>query len=164
MYINELYFRKRGLNLFPNKPFFMCVQFKSLKTLWKKEKLLITRISHFYTVVSILLENFLPFSSHLKLSSANSCNLEESKICRLLKTLWEEEKLLIMSNFSFSHSVFYPFEELSAIFIKFEIVVCNLSISKCLKFVVWERVKTTKQHNLRHAQIKSIFRWKNKSY
>ena len=27
------------------------------------------------------------------------------------------------SNFSFSHSVFYPFEELSAIFIKFEIVV-----------------------------------------
>ena len=29
-------------------------------------------------------------------------------------------------NFSFSHSVFYPFRELSAIFIKFENVVCNL--------------------------------------
>ena len=28
---------------------------------------------------------------------------------RLLKTLWEKEKLLIMSNFSFSHCVFYPF-------------------------------------------------------
>ena len=27
----------------------------------------------------------------------------------LLKTQWEKEKLLIMSNFSFSHSVFYPF-------------------------------------------------------
>ena len=27
----------------------------------------------------------------------------------LLKTLWERVKLLIMSNFSFSHSVFYPF-------------------------------------------------------
>ena len=26
----------------------------------------------------------------------------------LLKTQWEKEKLLIMSNFSFSHSVFYP--------------------------------------------------------
>ena len=26
-----------------------------------------------------------------------------------LKTLWEKEKLLVMSNFSFSHSVFYPF-------------------------------------------------------
>ena len=28
----------------------------------------------------------------------------------LLKTLWEKEKLLVTSNFSFSHSVFYPFE------------------------------------------------------
>ena len=44
----------------------------------------------------------------------------------LLKTLWEEEKLLITSNFSSSRSVFYPFEELSSIFIKFEIVVCKL--------------------------------------
>ena len=42
----------------------------------------------------------------------------------LLKTLLEKEKLLVTSNFSFSHSVFYPFGELSAIFIKFEIVVC----------------------------------------
>ena len=44
----------------------------------------------------------------------------------LLKTLWEKEKLLVMSNFSFSHSVFYPFEELYSIFIKFKIVVCKL--------------------------------------
>ena len=44
-----------------------------------------------------------------------------------LKTLWEKEKLLVKSNFSFSPSVFYPFWELSAIFIKFEIVVCKLS-------------------------------------
>ena len=27
----------------------------------------------------------------------------------LLKTLWEKGKLLVKSNFSFSHSVFYPF-------------------------------------------------------
>ena len=33
-----------------------------------------------------------------------------------LKTIWEKEKLL----------VFYPFGELSAIFIEFEIVVCKL--------------------------------------
>ena len=33
----------------------------------------------------------------------------------LLKTLWEKEKLLVMSNFSFSHSVFYPFGGLCAI-------------------------------------------------
>ena len=38
----------------------------------------------------------------------------------------EKEKLLVTSNFSFSHSVFYLFGELSAIFIKFDIVVCNL--------------------------------------
>ena len=45
----------------------------------------------------------------------------------LSKTLWEMEKLLVMSNFSFFHSVFYPLEEPSPIFIKFEIVVfCKL--------------------------------------
>ena len=41
----------------------------------------------------------------------------------LLKTLWENEKL---SNFSFSHSVSYQYSEISATFIKFEIVVCKL--------------------------------------
>ena len=44
----------------------------------------------------------------------------------LLKTQWDKEKLLVTSNFSFSHSVFLPFGELSAIFIKFEIVICRL--------------------------------------
>ena len=44
----------------------------------------------------------------------------------LLKTPWEKKKLLVTSNFSFSHSVFYPFGELYAIFIKFETVVCKL--------------------------------------
>ena len=43
-----------------------------------------------------------------------------------LKTLWEKEKLLLTSNFSFSHNVFYPFQEPSTILIKFEIVVCKL--------------------------------------
>ena len=42
----------------------------------------------------------------------------------LLKTLGEKEKLLITSNFSFSPSVFYPFGELSATFVKLTIVVC----------------------------------------
>ena len=44
----------------------------------------------------------------------------------LLKTLREKEKLLVTSNFSSSRSVFYPFDKLSAIFIKFKIVVCKL--------------------------------------
>ena len=59
----------------------------------------------------------------------------------LLKTLWEKEKLLVTSNFSFFHSVFYPFKDISAIFIKFEIVVSKLSVWKSLKFVVRVRVK-----------------------
>ena len=36
-----------------------------------------------------------------------------------LKIMWEKEKLLITSNFSFSHIVFYPFGELSAAYSKF---------------------------------------------
>ena len=44
----------------------------------------------------------------------------------LLNTLWEKEELLLTSNFSFSHSVFYPSGELSTILIKFGIVVCKL--------------------------------------
>ena len=32
----------------------------------------------------------------------------------LLKTWWEKKKLLVTSDFSFSHSVFYSFGELSA--------------------------------------------------
>ena len=63
----------------------------------------------------------------------------------LLKTLRKKEKLLVMSNFSFSHSVFYPFEKLSAIFIQFEIVVCKLfQFGRVYNFVVWERVKKYK--------------------
>ena len=42
------------------------------------------------------------------------------------ETLWEKEKLLVTSKFSFSNSVFYPPGELFSIFIKFESVVCKL--------------------------------------
>ena len=58
-------------------------------------------------------------------------------VCRtsLLKTVGKR------SNFSFSHNVFYPFGEHSAIVIKFDIVVCSLSVRKSLKFLVWKRVK-----------------------
>ena len=45
---------------------------------------------------------------------------------QVLKTLREKKKLLITSNFSFSHSVFYLDGELSAIFLKFKIVVFKL--------------------------------------
>ena len=62
----------------------------------------------------------------------------------LLKTLWEKEKLLVTSNFSFSHSVFYMFVKHSAIFINFwNCRLLTLSVWESLKFVVWERVNTS---------------------
>ena len=70
----------------------------------------------------------------------------------LLKTPWDKEKLLVTSNFSISHSVFYLFGELSAIFFKFK--NCCLespSFLKSLKFVVWEWVKTLIVLNTRNT-------------
>ena len=75
------------LNPFPNKPwFFMCLQYKSFEnTVGKGEIAQNEQFLPFPTVFSTFLENFLVFSSNLKLSSANSFSLEESKICRLGK-------------------------------------------------------------------------------
>ena len=59
----------------------------------------------------------------------------------LLKTHWQKEKFLVTNNFSFSHSVFHPFEELSAIYLRFQIVICKLfRFGRVKKFAVWERV------------------------
>ena len=44
----------------------------------------------------------------------------------LLKTQWGKEKLLVTGNFFFSCSVFFSFEKLSPVLIKFETVVCKL--------------------------------------
>ena len=74
----------------------------------------------------------------------------------LLKTLRETEKLLVTSNFSFSHSVFYLFEEISSIFNEFEIVICKtLSVWKSPKFVVWERVKAIKSKGIKKWNLHS---------
>ena len=55
--------------------------------------------------------------------------------------MWEKEKLLMSSNFSFSHIVFYPFGELSGAYIKFRNCrLRTLRIWKSLNFFVWERV------------------------
>ena len=57
--------------------------------------------------------------------------------------MWEKEKLLVTSNFFFSHSLFYSFGELSTIFIEFDIVVCKpFQFGKILKFVVQGRVNS----------------------
>ena len=71
--------RTEEVNLFPTKPWFLRVCTTSLL------KTLVTSNFSFSHSFSTHLENFLPFSSNLKLSSANSFSLEESKICRLGK-------------------------------------------------------------------------------
>ena len=50
-----------------------------------------------------------------------------------VKTLLEKETLLVTSNFSFSHGIFFPFGELSTIFIKLKICCLHtLSVWKSL--------------------------------
>ena len=68
------------LNPFPNKPWFLCVCCTSpLRTLREKKKLLITSNFSFSLSVSTELDNCLPFSSNLELSSGNAFSLEGSK-------------------------------------------------------------------------------------
>ena len=68
----KIYIDMRSLFLFQTSPGFYM---SALKTLWEKEKLFIMFSAH--------LEYFLPFTSNMKFSSANSFSLEESKICPL---------------------------------------------------------------------------------
>ena len=61
----------------------------------------------------------------------NNTTFQHTKDIQLWKTLWEKEKLLVVSNFSFSHNVFYP------IWYLFSILKCRLqfvSIWTSLKF------------------------------
>ena len=79
-----------------------------------------------------------------------------SRVCSrsLLKTLWEKEKLFVMSNFSFSHSVFYPFGKLSGHFHHLQnCCLQNLSVWKGLKFVVWKRVKRPLKVNFKSGLL-----------
>ena len=64
---------------------FTCLQYKSFENTWKRRNCSYRAISPFPTVFSIHLRNFLPYSSKLKLLSANSFSLDESKILCLGK-------------------------------------------------------------------------------
>ena len=91
----------------------------------------------------------------LQLTICKCLNPFPNKLCflhvcstSLLKTLWEKEKLLLTEISPIAHGVFNLSGELSAIAIKFEILVCKLfPIWKRLKFVIWERVKFEQGNN-----------------
>ena len=71
---------KKNFNPFSNKSWFLCLQCNPFENTVGKGK-----IYPFSTELSTNLENFLPFSSNLKLSSANSFSLTGSKIFHLGK-------------------------------------------------------------------------------
>ena len=90
----QIFRKKKGLthvglhnqhNPFPNKPcfFFKCLQNKSFENTVGKEE--IARKEQFLFSPPVFLYPFVPFLVYLKLSSANSFNLEQSKICCLGK-------------------------------------------------------------------------------
>ena len=73
----------------------------------------------------------------------------------LLKTWWKKEKLLVTSNISFSHCVFYQFLEFFDTLIKSELVVCKLfqlgrvkSLSFGKGFRFNQLNKSIRQHSL----------------
>ena len=72
-------------NPFPNKPWFLHFCCTSLENTVGKEEIACHEQFLLFPVFSTGFENFATFSSNLKLSSANSFSLEESKIFRLGK-------------------------------------------------------------------------------
>ena len=79
---------------------------------------------HFKETLHFLFKSYLLFANPLTLFQT-SPGFYESAETSYLKTLWEKEKLLVMSNFSLSHSVFNPFGEFFAIFVIFEMLSAN---------------------------------------
>ena len=100
------------------------------KTLWEKEKLLVTsNFSFFHSVFKRLVSQWRQKVSLCGNGLRKHFQYNKVKIhfrsfnnpfpkkpwflhgcsTRLLKSLWEKKKLLVASNFSFSHDVFYLF-------------------------------------------------------
>ena len=121
-------------------------------TLLEKEKMLVTSMfsstTMFFQVLFFNLSKCDCFAKNILISTTFSARVHQSTIAQnletdmltlfqtspcfnvcsvcLTKALWEEEKLLVPNNFSFSYSVFYPFGELPAIFMKSKTVICRL--------------------------------------
>ena len=103
----KVFFGKGLCNPFPYKPWFLHVcRTSHLKTLWINKKMLVISSFSSSTMFSTLLENFLPFSSNQKLSSANSFSLEGSK--KLLFWEWVKLGLTEILQHFFTHLVILP--------------------------------------------------------
>ena len=77
----------------------------------------------------------------------------------LLKTQREKEKLLVMSNFSFYHSVFCPFGKVSVNFIKFKIVICEFfQFGRVLNLSFGKGLTHYQTTNFRLFQTERVYR------
>ena len=73
------------------------------------------------------------------------------------KTPWKNKKLIVMSNFSYSLSVFGPFGELSAIFIKFNILFRKLfQFKRVSNLLFLERVNPSPYNPERRKTFENI--------
>ena len=61
----------------------------------------------------------------------------------------------VTSNFSFSHSIFYPLENFSPFPTNVKVSSATLLIWESLKFIIWERVKTKRQ-NLDNSKSRAL--------
>ena len=78
----------------------------------------------------------------------------------LLKTLWEKEKLLVMSNFTFSPQCFLPVWRTFCHFHQgWNCRLQTLSVWKSLKFVIWERVKRLLQLRFVKPRVNQSVIW-----
>ena len=82
--------------------------------MWEKEKMLLT------SILSVVHYVFYPIKDNLQ--HLSPCFNASAVFWKN----WVKEKFLKTSNFSFSNSLFYLFWQLSAIFIKVEIVIYKL--------------------------------------
>ena len=113
----------------------LCRHVKIGMCLWrfKKKYILLQMASHNYAWTSFSLNPFPNKPRFLRVCSTSP-----------LKTLWEKEKLLVTSNFSFSQC-FLPVWRTFCHFRQiWNCCLQMLSIWTSLKFFVWERVKTLK--------------------
>ena len=69
------------------------------------------------------------FSNNGNSSLPHNPDFKRPRKRRLLKTLWEKEKMLVPSIFSLSHNVFYPFRNKFQFLSPIHFVVC-----KCFQF------------------------------
>ena len=117
---------------------------------WKREKCYLPAFSPLPTIFPTLIRTNFYFWDTFTMLSADSLNLGLGqffflnkpwllRVCSTsnFKTLWEKEKLLITSSFSFSQCLL-PF----VIFAKFEIVVCKLFQFGRLKNLSFGKVST----------------------